>query len=164
MFDAAVIVLRWVQMTGAMIVFGSPLFFLYALPRTGPESAAGLRWARPMLIASAGAILAASLLGLLAQTVVLAGSVQDGLQPDALAAAVTQMSFGKSSCARAVLAGLVAAGLAFARPGPGAWRLASLGGGLICASFAWMGHGAATEGGAGLLHLASDILHTLAVG
>ena len=164
MFDAAVIVLRWVQMTGAMILFGSSLFFLYGLPRTGPDSAAGQRWARPMLLASAAAILVASLLGLLAQTVALAGSVQDGLTPDALGAAVTQMSFGKSSCARAVLAGFAIAGLAVVRPGAGAWRLTSVLGAVICASLAWMGHGAATEGAAGPLHLASDILHTLAAG
>ena len=126
MFDAAVIVLRWVQMTGAMILFGSSLFFLYGLPRTGPDSAAGQHWARPMLLASAAAVLVASLLGLLAQTVALAGSVQDGLTPDALGAAVTQMSFGKSSCARAVLAGFAIAGLAVVRPGAGAWRLTSV--------------------------------------
>lgn len=28
MFDLAIIVLRWLQMTGAMILFGSSLFFL----------------------------------------------------------------------------------------------------------------------------------------
>jgi putative copper resistance protein D len=37
-------------------------------------------------------------------------------------------------------------------------------GAVTCASFAWMGHGAATKGAAGLLHLCSDILHTLAAG
>lgn len=31
-----------------------------------------------------------------------------------------------------------------------------------CASFAWMGHGAATEGGVGWLHLFGDITHSLA--
>ena len=151
-------------MMGAMLLFGSPLFFLYALPPSGPGSAVGLRWARPLLVVSAAAILAASVLGLLAQTVVLAGSVQEGLNPAALGAAVTQMSFGKSVCVRALVAGLAVAGLALVRPGRRAWSLAAAAGGVICASFAWMGHGAATEGAAGLLHLAGDVLHTLAAG
>src|SRR6185295_8858253 len=33
---------------------------------------------------------------------------------------------------------------------------------VICASLAWMGHGAATEGMAGIVHLAGDIGHALA--
>lgn len=149
-------------MTGAMILFGSSLFFLYALPKASAGSATGLRWPRPLLLASALTILAASLLGLLAQTIVLAGSPRDGLQPDALTAAITGMSFGKSSIARAATAGLFIGAFAIVRPGRASWWIAALAGGVICASFAWMGHGAATKGAAGLLHLASDILHTLA--
>ena len=149
-------------MTGAMILFGSSLFFLYALPRTGAGSAGALRWSRPLLISSVATVLIACLLGFLAQTVVLAGSVQDALQPDALNAAATGMSFGKSSIVRAVAAGLFVVAFAFIKPGRGAWGLAALAGGAICASFAWMGHGAATPGAVGLLHAASDILHTLA--
>ena len=162
MFDVAVIVLRWVQMTGAMILVGSSLFFLYALPKIGVGSAAASRWPRPLLISSAAAVLTACLLGFLAQTVVLAGSVQDALQPDALSAAATGMSFGRSSIVRAVAAGLFLIAFAFMSPGRGAWGLATLAGGVICASFAWMGHGAATPGAVGMLHAASDILHTLA--
>ncbi len=151
-------------MTGAMILFGSSLFFLYALPNTGVGSAVGLRWPRPLLMLSAAAVLIACLLGFLAQTVVLAGSVQDALQPDALSAAATGMSFGKSSIVRAAAAALFLITFAFFKPGRPAWSLAAVAGGLICASFAWMGHGAATPGSAGMLHAASDILHTLAAG
>ncbi len=164
MFDLAVIVLRWLQMTGAMILFGSSLFFIYALPKAGVGSAAALRWSRPLLISSAAMVLITCLLGFLAQTVVLAGSVQDALQPDALNAAATGMSFGKSSIVRAVASLLFVIAFAFFKPGRGAWGLAAVAGGVICASFAWMGHGAATPGATGLLHAASDIVHTLAAG
>ena len=149
-------------MSGAMILFGSSLFFLYALPPTGPASASGLGWPRPLLMGSAMAILVACVLGLLAQTIVLAGSPQDGLQLDALSAAITGMSFGKSSVARAVTAILFIGAFALFGRGRRGWWIAILAGGVICASFAWMGHGAATKGAGGLLHLASDILHTLA--
>jgi putative copper resistance protein D len=162
-FDLAVIVLRWVQMTGAMILFGSSLFFLYALPRSGAGSAASLRWPRPVLIASAVLALGACALGLLAQTAVLAGSLQDALTPESLGA-VTDMNFGRSGLARAAAAAVLLIGLPLVRPGRGAWAFAAIGGGVICASFAWTGHGAATAGGAHLLHLSSDIVHTLAAG
>ena len=149
-------------MTGAMILFGSSLFFLYALPQSGPGAAVGLRWARPMLLASAIAILASCVLGLFAQTIVLAGSMQDGLTYDSLNAVVTGMSFGKSSVVRAVTAVLFIGAFALIGRGRRGWWIAALAGGFVCASFAWMGHGAATKGAAGLVHASSDILHTLA--
>ncbi len=164
MFEVAVIVLRWLQMMGAMILLGSSLFFIYALPKTGVGSAVAERWPRPLLIFSAATVLIACVLGFLAQTVVLAGSVQGALGAEALSAAVTDMNFGKSSIVRAATAGLFIIAFAFIKPGRGTWALAALAGGVICASFAWMGHGAATPGAAGLLHAASDILHTLAAG
>ena len=74
------------------------------------------------------------------------------------------MSFGWSSVVRATIAGLFLATFAFLRPARAGWWHAAVAGGVICASFAWMGHGAATKGVAGLLNLSSDILHTLAAG
>ena len=162
MFDLAVVALRWVQMTGAMILFGSSLFFLYALPKVGPSSAAALRWPRPLVLVSAAFVLVACLLGFLAQTVVLAGSLPDALQPDALRAAATGMGFGRSSIVRALTVAFFVIAFVFLRPSQGAWRLAALAGLASCATFAWMGHGAATPGVPGLVHAASDIVHTLA--
>lgn len=151
-------------MTGAMVLFGSSLFFLYALPKTGPGSAVALRWSRPLMMASAAAVLVACVLGFLAQTAVLAGSLQDALQPDALSAAATGMSFGRSSIARGLIAILFLVTFPLLRPPRAAWWHAAIVGALVCASFAWMGHGAATKGTIMLVHLASDILHTLAAG
>ena len=150
-------------MTGAMILFGSSLFFVYAPAKTGPGSAVALRWPRPLLMASAASVLGACALGFLAQTAVLAGSLQDALQPDALGAA-TGMGFGRSSIARALVAALFLVTFPLLRSPRAAWWHAALVGGLVCASFAWMGHGAATKGTIMLVHLASDILHTLAAG
>ena len=151
-------------MTGAMILFGSSLFFLYALPRIGPGSAAAFRWPRPLLMVSGASVLVACILGFFAQTAVLAGSLQDALQPDAISAAAIGMSFGQSSLARAIVAALFLLTFRLLKPPRAAWWHATLAGGVICASFAWMGHGAASKGAMGFLHLASDILHTLAAG
>jgi putative copper resistance protein D len=160
--DSAVIVLRLVQFGGAMILFGSPLFFLYALPRQGACSAADLGWPRRLLGWGAGALAVGTLLGLLAQTSVLAGSIRDGLAPDALVAVITTMAMGPSSLVRIAAALAALALLARTRPGPGVWGLCALLGAVACASLAWMGHGAATAGPGRLLHLAGDIVHALA--
>ena len=161
--DLVVRLLRFVQVAGATILFGSSLFFLYALPVIGPGSAAELRWPRRLLAGAALAILLACLLGFFAQTAVLAGSWADAITSDALTGAMG-MSFGRSSMVRGITAATALAALLVMRPGRAAWWCGVVTGAMACGSFAWMGHGAATEGPWGLLHLASDVLHTLAAG
>ena len=109
-------------------------------------------------------VLSACLFGLLAQTVVLAGSLQDGLQIDSLAASATGMSFGRSSLIRAAAAAGFLLAVPFLRAGRRLWWIAGLTGALGCVSFAWMGHGGATKGALGLVHLAADVVHLLAGG
>jgi putative copper resistance protein D len=164
MFEAAVVVLRLVQMTGAMILFGSSLFFLYGLPGSGEASAAALRWPRPLLTWSAAIVLGACVLGLIAQTTVLAGSLDDAMKADSLGAVLSGMSFGKSSIVRAAATGGILVVLMAVKPSRGLWMATVVAGTVICASFAWMGHGAATHGAIGVLHTASDIAHALAAG
>ena len=150
-------------MAGAVILMGSSLFVLYALPHSGPGSAADLKWPRRTVLASTVVVLLACALGLLAQTAVLAGSMRDALAPESLSA-VLGMGLGRSSMIRAALAGVLLVALPAIGSRRAAWIMAGVGGALICGSFAWMGHGAATEGSVGLLHLSSDIVHTLAAG
>jgi putative copper resistance protein D len=161
--EPAVIFLRLVQFAGAMILFGSSLFLIYALPRKGPGSGVELDWPRKVLAWSAGVVLAASVVGLLAHTSILAGSVREGMTASSLSAVMTTMSMGPSTVIRAGAASLALAALA-RRVSHATWWLCGGLGAVICASFAWMGHGAATEGAPGLLHLSADILHTLAAG
>lgn len=164
MLEPTVIDLRLLQFAGAMILFGSSLFLLYALPKVGVGSGAELPWPRRLLAVAAGVVLVSSLVGLIAQTSVLAGSVREGLQPASLSAVITTMSMGPSTIVRAGCATLALVVLAVARPGRTVWWVCVGLGAAISASFAWMGHGAATEGAPGLLHLIADILHTLAAG
>ena len=164
MLEPAVIVLRLLQFAGAMVLFGSSLFFLYALPRAGEGSAPQLSWPRPLLAWAAGAVLVTSALGLLAHTSILAGSVAEGLKLESLSAVMTTMSMGPSTAVRAGAAALALIFLTVRRPAGASWWACAGAGALICASFAWMGHGAATVGAAGWLHLVGDILHTLAAG
>lgn len=164
MLEPAVIVLRLLQYAGAMILFGSSLFMLYALPRSGAGSGAEMTWSRRLLAWAAGDVLAASLFGLLAQTCILAGSISEGMTASSLSAVITTMSMGPSTLIRAGAAGLALVVLAVRRPDRLTWGLCAGLGAVVSASFAWMGHGAATAGVPGLLHLAADILHGLAAG
>ena len=164
MLEPAVVVLRLIQYAGAMVLFGSSLFLVYALPSGGPTSAAALAWPRRALAWSAGVLAVASLLGMLLQTAILAGSVSEGLKPESITAVVTTMSLGPSSLVR-VGVGLVALSLlVFGVAGRGLWLSTAAMGAVACGSFAWMGHGAATPGLPGLVHVVADILHLLAAG
>jgi putative copper resistance protein D len=147
-----------------MILFGSSLFLIYGLPSTGPGSGGRLNWSRPLLGWSAVALLAATLLGLVAQTSALAGSVAEGLKLSSLTAVVTTMSLGKAAVVRAVAAALALSAVLVLRPGRVLFWICTALGAVISASLAWMGHGAATQGPGGPIHLTADIFHALAAG
>jgi len=160
--DWAIIGLRFIQFSGAMILFGSSLFLLFGKLLPLDAKPAELAWAKSLIIGASLALLLAAPLQFLIQTANLAGSISGIFQNDALYSALFGMSFGKSSIVRGILA-LVALLLAVLLPGGRRlFGLTAILGAIICASFAWMGHGAATEGGAGWLHLSGDIAHSLA--
>ena len=164
MLEPAVIVLRLGQYLGSMVLFGSSLFALYALPRTGSVATGALRWLRPLLAWNAAGLLIACLLGLLAQTSVLAGSLSEGLKLSSLSAVVTTMGFGRSAVVRAVGAVLALLLLVLRRPDRATLVVCASLGAVVCGSLAWRGHGASTEGAGGPLHLGADIFHALAAG
>lgn len=141
---------------------GSSLFFLYALPRAGPWAASGRRWPCNLLALSAAALLLGSVFGLIGQTGLLAGSFAEGFKLSNLQAVVTQMNFGWANIIRAVMAGAILLSIFVAKPSTSLWSICAIAGTVACGSFAWMGHGAATEGGAGYVHLVADIAHSLA--
>jgi copper resistance protein D len=79
---------------------------------------------------------------------------------------LTQTRFGIDWQLRSALAVLLAANVLL-KPRPSArWRhqLAALGGIALVATLAWAGHGGATPGSAGRVHLAADVLHLGAAG
>ena len=162
MLEPAVIILRLLQYAGAMFLMGSSLFFIYALPATGPGSAAEAPWTRKLLAGAAVLLALATLLWIAAQASVLAGSIAEGLKPEALGAVVTSMDLGKAGVLRAGVAILATILAVMLKPARASWVVAAALGTLATATFAWMGHGAATEGPRGLVHLGADILHSWA--
>lgn len=162
MLEPAVIVLRLAQYLGAMVLMGSSLFFVYALPGRGDGSAAEAPWAS-RLLACAGTLLAATaLLSILGQASILSGSFSEGLKPETLSAVATSMDLGKAAIIRAAAAGLAVLLILVLKPSRTTWIVAATLGAIATASLAWMGHGAATEGVGASLHLVSDILHAWA--
>lgn len=160
--EPAVVFLRLAQYIGAMILTGSSLFFLYALPLSGVASAAQVRWTRRLQVCAALLLAVAALLGIAAQSAVLSGSVSEGLKAETLSAVVSGMDLGKAATVRAAAALAAALLLLLLSPSRLSWLVAAVLGTIATASLAWMGHGAATEGVWGQVHLASDILHALA--
>ena len=157
--EVAVIALRWLQYGGAVVLLGTPLFLLYSFRGTdGPN----LAWARPALIGSALVVGIGSLAALVAQTAVMAGAVSEALKPASLSFMVTGTALGMAMVVRSAAALLCLAALLALRPGRGLWAFLVAAGLIIAASFAWTGHGAATEGPGGLLHLTADIVHMVA--
>jgi putative copper resistance protein D len=158
----SIIVLRFLQYSGAMILLGSSLFFMYALPKHGLCAAQSFWWPKRLLIFSSAILLLGAASGLVAQTGFLAGSLLEGFRISNLQAVITQMDFGLSSIARGCVAAILLLCLNFISPSRIVWTACAIGGAIICASFVWMGHGAATEGLEGIAHILADITHLLA--
>ncbi|WP_309630218.1 copper homeostasis membrane protein CopD [Brevundimonas sp.] len=154
--DLTVVGLRWLQFVSAVVALGLPLFQAFGLSEPGPQYPGRA----PVIAGLALAVTAVG--GLLAQTAMMAGGWAAVLDPAALGYVVQSTGLGIAHVVRAGLAMLGVAALFFA------WRRKS--GGIVAilafagavASFAWSGHGAASEGAIGLWHLAADIAHALA--
>jgi putative copper resistance protein D len=158
MLEAAILAVRFLQYAGAAILFGAPLFFLYALPAGAPAP----RGSRAMVGGAAALLVAASALAVAAQASLFAGSFAEGLTGEAMAAVVSYMAFGKAAVVRA-LAALLALGLLLALPrGRSGWLPVAAAGAVAAGSLGWMGHAAASEGPLAGAHLTADVLHILA--
>ncbi|HUE64343.1 MAG TPA: copper homeostasis membrane protein CopD [Rhizomicrobium sp.] len=158
--DAAIIILRFVQYSAAMVLFGSSLFLLYGgllQPRPGALAS----WPNRLLLLAALAIVVAAPLQFIIQTAMLAGLPPFALDAGTLKASLLEMSFGKSSLIRLALALIAWVGIWLLPAGRAIGLSVTTLGALICASFAWMGHGAATENAYGWLHLTADVTHSL---
>lgn len=159
MLEVAVITLRWLQYSGAVVLLGAPLFLLYSFRNADSPN---LAWARPALIVAALAVALGSLAALVAQTAVMAGSMSEAVKPASLSFMVTGTALGMAMVVRAVIAILGLVAIVALKPGRTLWGLTVATGLIAAASFAWTGHGAATEGTGGIVHLVADIIHSVA--
>jgi putative copper resistance protein D len=158
--DWPLIAIRLALYVDLGLLFGVPLFGLYALK--GDERADRLPFRSLVaLLAGLGAIL--SLFGFALLAAAMAGTDLAGLDSETLTMLLSETSVGWAFAARemALLLALAAAFVLRPRQLP-LLIMASASGAIAVATLAWAGHGAASEGSAGTLHLASDIAHLLA--
>jgi putative copper resistance protein D len=145
------------------LLFGLPMFGLYAL--TGAERRSVLPF-RACIAGLALLGLALSALGIITVTATMGGVPLSGVDRESLTMVITQTNIGTAWQVRICVL-LVTACFAWAvgqRKGVTLFAVMTGAAGISLASLAWTGHGAASDGRAGLVHLWADIFHLLAAG
>lgn len=159
MLEVGVVLLRWIQYGGAVVLLGAPVFMLYT---SSGKGGLGQGWARRPLVVAALLVASGSFAGLVGQTAVMAGSLTEALKPASLSFMVEGTALGKAMTARGVVAMSVLVAGFVLKPARALWWAATAAGVVVAASFAWSGHAGATEGADGLVHLAADAAHAIA--
>lgn len=164
MSDWLVIAARFALYGDLALLFGVPLFALYGL-RGEERHHARLLPLRPLAGTLAITGIALSAIGFVAMAAAMAGTGLLQVESDTLTMLLAQTSVGTAFLVRmAALAFCLFAGVLLSRHPVAALSAISVAAGVGLSSLAWSGHGAATEGGAGMVHLGADILHLLAAG
>jgi putative copper resistance protein D len=162
--DWFVIAARFALYGDLTLLFGLPLFGLYGL-RGEEWRNRGLLPLRPLVtgLSIAGIILSA--IGFVAMAATMSGTGLLEVERGTLNMLLGQTSVGTAFMVRtAALAICLLASLLLRRHPVAALATISVAAGFGLSSLAWSGHGAASEGGAGMAHLGADILHLLAAG
>lgn len=165
MTDELNLVVRFALFVDLMLLFGLPLFVLYAPKEIAWHSPSGWPLRRMLAtLAVLGVLL--SVVSLVVVCAAMAGMPVMGVDRATVQMVVTQTPFGAAWQLRLVaLAVAFAASVAMHRFGSRAlMAVTAVASGAALASLAWTGHGAAGEGLAGTIQLAADIIHLLAAG
>merc|ERR1719487_1267745 len=118
-----------------------------------------MTWPRRLVLAGGVAVVIGSVLALLGQTAMMAGSAADAFDRETLAMVATGTQFGLSVLVRLTVGLAAVVGALSARPSRALWAAASALGAVALGSFAWSGHGAAGAGLGGAFKLIADIVH-----
>lgn len=156
--------IRFALYADLMVLFGLPLFALYA-PARILDLASGLRL-RPVLATLAVIGMVVGALGLVVVCAAMAGMPVMGVDRATVEMVLTQTPVGTAwqiRMAALLVAMFAAVGLA-QRSGRVAMAMIALAAGVALASLAWAGHGAAGDGRAGMVQLVADTVHLLAAG
>ena len=160
MSDWPLIAIRLVLYGDLGLLFGIPLFGLYGL--TGKARRNLLSVAIPCAALAAGGLLL-GLLGFAMVAASMSGTTLADLDPAIVRMLLTRTSVGWSFLGRSAV--LILAFAIALRGRPHSVRelvlLASFGA-IAVSTLAWSGHGAASKGAVGMIHLGGDIVHLLA--
>lgn len=156
---------RLLQYSGALVLLGAALFYLYGFrPGTPPTTAGQWAWQRLLVLTAASIALLGAVIWVMAETASMTGEASDAVNPTALWTVMWETRFGLACCARIALLTLsVIACLAINRMKV-LWTAQAILGSAATVSFAWTGHGAIEIVKTGGIHLGGDLLHLLAAG
>lgn len=157
--------IRFALYVNLMLLFGLPLFALYALQGAERFQSAVLPM-RALVLWLAALAICLSVLSIFAMTASMAGVSISEVDRAAVNMMITQTAMGVAWQIRiAMLFITICVAVAMGARETPVWLVyVSLGSATALASLAWTGHGAATDGYAGAGHLAADVVHLLAVG
>jgi len=157
---------RFLQFSGALVLLGSSLFFLYGvktpvLPLPAPDRR---QWRQRALTISALTAAVGTVLWVMAETVLFSGEPTDAIDPPAVWFVFSETRFGRACLCRVGLLLLAAAAPCFVKRPNVLWSVQAAVGTLVIATFAWTGHGAMDSGWPGAIHVAGDVLHLWVAG
>ena len=158
MADWGIVAARFLQFGPALILFGTPLFFLYGGASQPPHTSHRLE-----RVVTAAALLsfAGAVWWVLAETAMIF-SDPGQFTPDAIWTVLTGTGFGRAAFLRIILIAMAIIVPFVTRSPRRTPAVQAAIGAAVVASFAWTGHGVKDEGAAGLIHLVGDIVHLLA--
>lgn len=157
--EAALIGARLLQFSGALVLCGAPLFYLYGLGHADEAPHERVRWQRALLLSAAVLALSGTVAWVMAETASFSESWHDAFDPSALWTVLWETRFGRACLLRmALLAASITLAIALQRAKP-LWVTQWVLGTAAAATFAWTGHGAMDAGPAGATHLTADLVH-----
>jgi putative copper resistance protein D len=154
---------RWLQYAGAMILCGSPLFYLYSFePSEASPGWASWRW--PLRLVQVAAVVAfvGAVAWLIGESLSISDDPAEALTSAALWLVLSGTRFGLACAVRIALLVLMLVVPSVTRRPRTLWRVQAFLGASVTMSFAWTGHGAMGTGSSGAWHLGFDLLHLLA--
>ncbi len=165
MIDGLTIGIRFALYVNLMLLFGLPLFGLYAL-KGAERLHSNVLPLRALTIWLALLAMGLSLLSIISMTASMAGVSLFEIDRASVNMMISETPMGQAWQGRmAALLGTLYLAVALGACKKPTWLvLVSLGAASALASLAWTGHGAASEGIAGTRHLIADIVHLLASG
>ena len=163
--DWLAVILRFALYLDLMVLFGVPLFSLYALGPSG-KSPAIPRLYGTVAAASALAGIVLSIWDVVAMAESMTGASRySQLSSRVFDMILTGTAVGAAWLVRmAVLAAGLLVGIAWRRDPLRQRAVLAASGGIALATLAWAGHGAMDDDVRGMVHLAADIAHLLAAG
>ncbi|OXS88465.1 MULTISPECIES: copper homeostasis membrane protein CopD [Pandoraea] len=160
------IVIRFALYLDLMLLFGLPLFGLYALKHDERRSSRITKQFAVILGGAATAGIALSVLSMIVLAKMMTGEEDySSVSQHALGMIISGTTLGTAWVLRlvALVVVLTVTPALLRRPTVGL-AAAAIGGAVALASLAWGGHGAMDSGDKGVIHLSADILHLAAAG